>query len=60
MKYFVIATVWDDVRRSWVQEIAGSFEHYYLAHLFADAYNQKYEGNAKVISCTKLANAYEL
>lgn len=42
MKYFVIATHWDDKRKAPVKYIAGEFDRYMNAVLFRDAYNSYY------------------
>lgn len=59
MKYFVIATVFDDRAGAQIQKIVGAFDVYHLAHLFADAYNNHYHATATVVSADKLACAIE-
>lgn len=39
MKYFVIATHWDDERKAQVKYIAGEFSSYMNAKIFKEAYN---------------------
>lgn len=43
MKYFVIATHWDDKRKAQVKYIAGEFSSYMNANIFKEAYNAHYE-----------------
>ena len=57
MKYFVIATRWDDKKRAQVKYIAGEFNSYMNASLFRDAYNNHYHANAKIVEDFDLLNA---
>lgn len=57
MKYFVIATKWDDERKAQVKYIAGEFDSYVNAELFKKAYNTHYSADAKVVEAFNLVNA---
>lgn len=57
MKYFVIATHWDDKRKAPVKCIAGEFDRYMNAVLFRDAYNSYYSADAKIVEDFDLLNA---
>lgn len=50
MKYFVIATHWDNAKNDQVKFIAGEFNNYMNASLFRDAYNEHYKASAYIIS----------
>lgn len=56
MKYFVIATKWDDNRKAQVKYIAGQFDDYVNASLFKRAYNDRYKADAKIIEDFALIN----
>lgn len=56
MKYFVIATHWDDKRKAPVKYIAGEFDRYINAALFRDAYNAHYSADAKIVEDFNLLN----
>lgn len=56
MKYFVIATKWDDNRKAQVKYIAGQFDNYINASLFKKAYNNHYKANAMIIEDFALIN----
>lgn len=56
MKYFVIATHWDDKRKAPVKYIAGEFGRYINAALFRDAYNAYYSADAKIVEDFNLLN----
>lgn len=49
MKYFVIATHWDDKRKAQVKYIAGEFSSYMNANIFKEAYNAHYSANAVIV-----------
>ncbi len=57
MKYFVIATKWDDERKAQVKYIAGEFDSYVNAELFKKAYNTHYSADARVVEAFNLVNA---
>ena len=57
MKYFVIATKWDDKRKAQIKYIAGQFDSYINAKLFKDAYNGHYHADAKIVEDFNLLNA---
>lgn len=50
MKYYVIATKWDDEKKAAIEYIAGEFTEYSMANLFKNAYNEKYKTDAKVVA----------
>ena len=54
MKYFVIATHWDDKRKAPVKYIAGEFDRYMNAVLFRDAYNSYYLSLIHISEPTRL------
>lgn len=49
MKYFVIATHWDDKRKAQVKYIAGEFSSYMNANIFKESYNAHYSANAVIV-----------
>ena len=49
MKYFVIATHWDDNRKAQVKYIAGQFDNFANASIFKNAYNEHYKADATII-----------
>ena len=56
MKYFVIATHWDDNRKAQVRYIAGQFDNYMTASLFKNAYNDHYKADAMIVEDFSLIN----
>lgn len=57
MKYFVIATHWDDKRKAQVKYIAGEFSSYMNANIFKEAYNAHYmdeQEKAFVVAAVKV------
>ena len=56
MKYFVIATHWDDNRKAQVKYIAGQFDNYMNASLFKKAYNEYYSTNAVIVEDFAMLN----
>ena len=56
MKYFVIATKWDDTRKAQVKYIAGEFDSFVNANLFKTAYNQHYSANAEIVEDFAMLN----
>jgi len=46
MKYFVIATHWDNDRKAQVKYIAGEFNNFANANIFKNAYNEHYSADA--------------
>lgn len=56
MKYFVIITRWSDEKKAQVREIAGSFDRYFNAALFRDAYNNHFHANAVIVEQSELLN----
>lgn len=57
MKYFVIATHWDDNKKAQVKYIAGEFDVYMNAALFKTAYNEHYNADAKIVDDFSMINA---
>lgn len=56
MKYYVVATHWDNDKQTQAKYIAGEFPDYYLAEIFRKAYNKTFSANAKVVSGFDLVN----
>lgn len=56
MKYFVIATHWDDNRKAQVKYIAGQFDNYMNARIFKEAYNDHYKTDAVIVEDFGLIN----
>lgn len=56
MKYFVIATHWDDKRKAQVKYIAGEFSSYMNANIFKEAYNAHYSANAVIVEDFAMLN----
>lgn len=47
-RYYVIARVYADEVKCWVDVIAGEFDSFINAKLFKDAYNQHYSADARI------------
>ena len=56
MKYFVIATCWNDEKGKAMKCIEGEFDSYMNASIFRDAYNKYYSANAKIVEDLELLN----
>ena len=56
MKYFVIATHWDDTKKAQVKFIAGEFSRYMDASLFQKTYNDYYKADATIVEEFNLIN----
>lgn len=56
MKYFVIATHWDDTKKAQVKFITGEFNRYMDASLFQKAYNDYYKADATIVEEFNLIN----
>lgn len=55
-KYFVIATHWDDEKKTQVKYIAGEFNNYMNASLFKKAYNDYYHADAVIVDDFTMIN----
>lgn len=55
MKYFVIATRWNDEKEA-VKCIVGEFDRYLNAIIFRDAYNKCSSDNATIVKDFELLN----
>ena len=56
MKYFVIATCWNDEKKEAVKCIVGEFDSYMNASIFRDAYDKFYSANAKIVEDFEFLN----
>lgn len=56
MKYYVIATRWDNEKMKSVQYIAGEFNKFINAEIFKLAYNEHFSSIAKIVSEFDLIN----
>ena len=56
MKYFVIATCWNDEKEEAVKCISGEFDSYMDASIFRDAYDKYYSTNAMIVEDFELLN----
>ena len=56
MKYFVIATHWDDNRKAQVKYIAGEFDNFANASIFKNAYNEHYKADAVIVEDFAMLN----
>lgn len=56
MKYFVIATHWDDNRKAQVKYIAGEFNNFANANIFKNAYNEYYKADAIIVEDFAMLN----
>ena len=56
MKYFVIATCWNDEKEEAVKCIEGVFDSYMNASIFRDAYDKYYSTNAVIVEDFELLN----
>ena len=57
-KYEVVVTVWSDEYRKQIQKVAGSFDEYMNARLFADAYSRYYSSDTKIVEYKKVEEIY--
>ena len=56
MKYFVIATCWNDEKKEAEKCIAGEFDSYMNASIFRDAYDKYYSTNSTIVEDFELLN----
>ena len=56
MKYFVIASRWDEEKECIIKTIVGEFTEYIMASIFKEAYNEHFSADAKVVEESKLLN----
>lgn len=49
MKYGVLVTVWSDEQKKQIKVIAGEFDKFINAKLFAEAYKKHYSASAEII-----------
>ena len=56
MKYFVIATHWDNNKQVQAKYIAGEFNSYMNASLFKNAYNEHYKADAVIVDASAMLN----
>ena len=56
MKYFVIATKWDDKAKAQRKYIVGECSQFFNALLLRDAYNNHFHANAQIVTSDQLAN----
>ena len=59
MKYFVVATQWDNERKAQVKYIAGQFDSFVNASIFQKAYNEKFCTSSKIVDAHDLINGIE-
>lgn len=57
MKYLVIAIKWSDEDHKQVKYIAGAFDEFMNARIFAEAYNKHYKASATVEEAKALLNS---
>ena len=50
MKYYVIATKWDETLKAQIKYVAGEFSTYSNAGLFRKAYNDHYKAEAEILT----------
>lgn len=48
-KYAVWVTVWSEEHKAQIKVVAGTFDRFMNAKLFADAYNEHYKTNAEIV-----------
>lgn len=56
MKYFVIATHWDDTKKAHVKYIAGEFDNCMNADIFKKAYSNFHKSDAMIVEDFTLLN----
>ena len=56
MKYFVIAKKWSDEYNKQINFIAGTFEDWICAKIFADAYAKHYSTKCEIVENLVLIN----
>lgn len=52
-KYEVWVTVWSEEYKKQVKVVAGEFDRFMNAKLFADAYSQHYSATAEIVEYTR-------
>lgn len=57
MKYLVIAQKWSEEDHKIINYIAGAFDEFMNARIFAEAYNRYYKANATVEEAKALLNS---
>ena len=55
-KYFVIAIKWCEEAQAQKKVIVGSFDEYYLANIFREAYNASFSAHATIVNSDDLLN----
>lgn len=58
MKYFVIITRWSDEKKAPVKEIAGTFDKFFNASLFAMAYREHFKSEANIVEASDVIEAF--
>ena len=48
-KFMVVVTVWSDEKKAQVKKVAGMFERFSDAKLFADAYATHYSAHPEIV-----------
>lgn len=56
MKFYVVATHWDDDVKSQLKYIAGEFTSFANANIFKLAYNEHYKADAVIVDDVTLIN----
>lgn len=57
MKYLVIAVKWSEEDKKQIKYIAGAFDEFINAYIFAEAYNNHYRANATIEETKALLNS---
>lgn len=52
-KYEVWVTVWSDEYKKQIKVVAGEFDRYMNAKIFADAYSGRYSATAEIVEYTR-------
>ena len=59
MKWYVIATHWDDEKKAQAKYIAGEFPKAHLAYIFKKAYEEEFSAHPFIVSENELLKALE-
>ncbi len=52
-KYEVWVTVWSEEHKAQIKVVAGTFDRFMNAKLFADAYKEHYSANVEIVEYVK-------
>ena len=56
MRYLVIAFVWSEEHEKTMKKVVGTFDEFWNAHIFCEAYNDHFKANAYIEEAAALLN----